>query len=70
MLGLSQIKVSDFSSVALGGATGFGIRAGPSVGKPFYRSMLSLVVVKNISKLKLFTKNLNRLLFTPYLVSL
>ena len=48
MLGLSQIKVSDLSSVALGGATGFGIRAGPSVGKPFYWSMLSLVVVKTI----------------------
>jgi hypothetical protein len=51
--------------------TGFGIRAGPSVGKPCYWSVLSLGFVKTISKLKkISVKTLSRLLFTPYLVSL
>jgi hypothetical protein len=61
----------DLSSLDPGVPTGFGIRAGLSVGKPCYWSMLSLVFEKSISKLKkIYVKTLSRLLFTPYLVSL
>src|SRR5664279_6339001 len=52
------------------GSDRFGIRAGLPIGNPFYWSMLSLVFVKTIFKLKLCCKNLLRILFTPYLVSL
>ena len=42
----------DLSNPDPGGVTGFGIRAGLSVGNPCYWSMLSLVLVKTISKMK------------------
>ena len=42
----------DLSNPDPGGVTGFGIRAGLSVGNPCYWSMLSLVLAKTISKMK------------------
>jgi len=46
-----------------GGVTGFGIRAVPTVGKPCYWSMLSLVFVKTILKMKSICENSSMLLF-------
>ena len=59
-----------FAYLRTRGPASFGIRAGLPVGNPYYWSMLSLAVVKNILKLKGFVKTLDRILFTPYLDTL
>jgi hypothetical protein len=53
-----------------GGAAGFGIRAGLSIGNHCYWSMLTLVLLKNYLKSKKYLLTCSRFLFNPYLVSL